>query len=700
MKRKIISVIIANLFAAGTAAYAAEGMQLTGSASLGLQIVNDRARDPSKLMEYRDLDSNVLNAFDVRMDGDTYHLNGFAEGLGTDDTYFTLRGGQYGRFKYQVNGTTLRHNFGSGDGARTPFSGAGTTTLTGTFPSLNAATWNTFDNSYKREDFGGFFEWSANNPWYFRTDANQVTRKGIKVIASSLGASPGNGAIDLPVPVDFKTNNFGLEAGFQTRDQHYSVRFDQAKFSNENELIRWINPYRGSGLDFATREPDNDYWKLAFNGVVKRLPMNSTLGGRLTYSKLTNSVNVLTSVLDSTAGAFIATSPNTGTFNGDIRNTTASLTLSSSPMDKLDTRAYWNWTRKENQSTQMVFSTANLGGNTIDCGTLAGSGRNCVPALFNYRKNNLGAEAGYKLNADNKLSGGVDYYDTLRERYDSKNTTDWKYFVELKNHTLETVSAKVKYHYLTRRSSVDGWDIINPIDQYVRRFDVADVDQHAVKLVVDVAPAIPHLDIGLEATFKDNEYKKTRLGRTDDARQEYFASIAYGDPKAFRMMVFGDIEFAQYDSQHRVGTGTANPDAAPTSSTYNWRSKIQDRSWQLGIGADWLPTERLKVHSSFIHMQTRGLVDFNTEVGTPPQINNSDNTRRTSINLKGTYRLDKQWSMTAGYAWEKYRFNDIGYNGYQYVIGSGTTATYLSGINAFQNYTANIVYVAATYKFQ
>lgn len=699
MERKLIAVIVANLFAA-SAAYAAQGMQVTGFASLGLRTVNDKAQDVSKLQEYRDLDANFINAFGVAMESDTYHLNGYAENLGADDAYLDLRGGQYGRFKYQLFGNTLRHNFGAGPGARTPFNGAGTTTLTGTFPNLNPDTWNTFDNSYKREDVGGMFEWSANSPWYFRTDGNQVTRKGIKVVAASLGASPGNGGIDLPVPVDFKTTNFGLEGGFQTRDRHFSVRFDQAKFQNENQLVRWTNPFWGSGLDFTTREPDNDFWKVSGNAVFKRLPMNSTLGARLSYSRLTNDVNVVTSVLNSTAGAFSPTNPNNAVFSGDIRNTTASLTLNSSPADKLDTRLYWNWIRKDNQSTQMVFNTGGGAPNTTDCGTLAGVGRNCVAGLFNYRKNNMGAEAGYKLSDANKVLAGIDYQDTLRERYDSKKTTDWKYSFELRNSSFETVTARAKYHFLNRRSSVDGYDPVNPIDQFVRRFDVADMEQHAVKLVFDIAPPVPLLDIGLEIAWKDNEYKETILGRTDDRRHEIFGSISYGDPKAFRVMLFGDIEYAQYDSYHRVGTGSADPSSAPTSTTYNWGARNQDRSWQLGLGADWLPYERLTLHGSLIHMQTRGLVDFTRQSGVSPQINNSDNTRRTALNLKGTYRVDKQWSMTAGYAWEKYRFNDIGYAGYQYTIGTGTTATYLSGINAFQNYTANVVYLLTTYRFQ
>lgn len=504
----------------------------------------------------------------------------------------------------------------------------------------------------------------------------------------------------MPVPVDFQTTNFALEGGYQTRARHFSLSWQQAKFSNDNQIVRWSNGFFGNGLDAAVREPDNDYWKLAANGVIKRLPMESTLGARVSYSKLTNSVGVLGSMLNTAGGAFSPTNPSTGQFDGDIRTTTASVTLSSRPLERLDTRLYWNWNHKENKSTRMRFATGAVAG--LQCGTLAGVPQDCNPALFAYRKNNLGAEAAYRINPENRIAAGMDWYDTSRERYDSRNTTDRKYYVELRNSTLETVSAKVRYQYLSRRSSVDGFDPANPIDQFVRRFDVADVDQNAVKLVLDVAPPVPFLDIGLEAIYKSNDYKNTLLGRTSDHRQEYFGSIAYGDPRSLRVMLFADVEWAEYGSYHRVGTGSPNPNTPPTAATHNWLSSVKDRSWQLGLGADWTPWERLKLHGSVTHLQTSGSADFARQTLVPVvPIKNYDNTRRTALHFKGTYLLDKQWSMTAGYAYEKYRFDDIGYQGFQYVVPPlNTSASYLSGQSAFQNYTANIFYVFATYAFR
>jgi hypothetical protein len=90
--------------------------------------------------------------------------------------------------------------------------------------------------------------------------------------------------------------------------------------------------------------------------------------------------------------------------------------------------------------------------------------------------------------------------------------------------------------------------------------------------------------------------------------------------------------------------------------------------------------------------------------GNPLPINAYDNWKRTSLNLKGIYLLDKQWSITGGYAYERTRYSDIAYDGYQYTIpfpaaSNNTGQSYLNGYRAFTNANANIFYVLATFKF-
>src|SRR5262249_21764449 len=152
--------------------------------------------------------------------------------------------------------------------------------------------------------------------------------------------------------------------------------------------------------------------------------------------------------------------------------------------------------------------------------------------LFELRKNDLGAEADYRLNAQNRLQGGIDYTKADRHRVDFVSNKDWKYFLQWKsNSVFDVLDARLKYQYLQRRSDfVPGPP--GSIDFYVRRFDLANVDQNLVKLLLDATP-VPFFDLGAEFIWKHNDYKDTSLGRTKDERQELYLSAAYGDISKF-----------------------------------------------------------------------------------------------------------------------------------------------------------------------
>jgi hypothetical protein len=80
------------------------------------------------------------------------------------------------------------------------------------------------------------------------------------------------------------------------------------------------------------------------------------------------------------------------------------------------------------------------------------------------------------------------------------------------------------------------------------------------------------------------------------------------------------------------------------------------------------------------------------------------NVKTTSLNLKGVYKVDKNWSITAGYAYQKYDYNDDQFSGYVNTIPfpgvtTNTSQSYLNGWNAFQSYNANIFYLLGTFRY-
>ena len=703
MNKKLTSILIANLFAAAPA-FADDDFRLQGSVGLGGIGVDDKnAVDASKMNEYRDLSDGVLTSFDVKGRGERYWFDAFGENLGRDDLYLNFRGGMYDIFKYRLYSDALRHNFLFN--GITPYSGAGSAVQTATFPQLNPATWNSLDIDYKRRDDGFNFEFQGASPWYVRVDANQVTWKGSKPGASSQGMSPGNGFVDLAFPVDYKTRNASVEGGYSTKTMRFDLSWMTSKFENDNESISWTNGYFGNGTDRTYLAPDNRYTRLAGNATFRQLPWNSTFAARFTSDELKSSASLGTSVLNSTAGAFAATGPDVSTFEGKVRNQTFTLALASAPMKALDTRLYYNYRKRDDHSTQVTFNSTAIPGPFES-------------EPFSYKKNNYGFDAYYRFNRANRVGGGYDYLDTKRVgRFDYDRTEDHKWFAEWKNSSLDELAMRLKYTNLERKSNFllgnegTGTGDVNYLNRFVTAFDLSNVDQDQWKLTLDWSP-MQFLDVSFEGIVKNNKYKDNVLGRLKDDRREYYLSASYGRPGGARFTVFGDAEDIRYDSQHRIvafgstAVGTYDPFAPPTATNYNWTGQIKDRNWAFGVALDWPCTDKLTVKASAIYYKTDGSVDLALQEGVPASVvrplpvDGWDDSRRTSFTVKGVYAYSKSWTITGGYAYEKYEYRDAQYDGYRNTIPAATQQnSYLSGVYANPQYKANIIYAMVTYRF-
>lgn len=730
MRRTLLSALIAGLFAAPAAAQDL-GTQwaLQGAVTLGGIVVDDGARDASKLEQYRDLSDGVLSSILLRGRGPTgYWLDLYGENFGRDDMYVNLTGGRYDRFKYRLYSDWVPQNrlFGG----RTPFAGAGSGDLRATFPQPNPATWNSVDIGFDRRDTGGFFEWQANSPWYFRLDGNYVERDGTKIGSAANGTSPGNGFTDLIIPLDYRTTNASAEFGYSSAAYHFAVSYMVSRFDSGFKTVTWNNPFWANGIDTTYLAPDNDYQRLALTGTMRQLPWNSTLSARFTWDRMESDTGLATSALNGTgASAFGATNPNVSTFNGKVDNTTFALAWTAVPMKDLDTRLFYNYHKRDNESTSVAFN----GVSGLSCG------EPCTNVLYSYERWNVGFDAYWRFARGQRLAGGIEYANKDQNRSDYDNTEDTKVFIEYKNTMVDGLSARIKYTYLDRDSNfllghegANANDVLF-LERFIGRYDLQPVQRHDARLVVDWTPS-PLLDLSAEAIWKKNDYKRSGasidysspspvdefLGRTKDQRQELYLSASFGDPSKIRATAFYDVEWIRYDSFHRnIGTGSCpttssgvtitncfDPNTPPNSTAYNWSAQNKDRNWLVGIGVDWPALSNLLVKASYLYVKTDGKADVAAQnnFGSPLPITAYDDTKTQSFNLKAIWDINKRWQLTAGYAYEKYEYSDDQYNGYQNTVpfpgvSNNTSQSYLNGFNAFTPYKANIYYMLATYRF-
>ena len=606
MNKRLLSTLISGVLFAAPALAEDGGWTVEGSATVG-PIFNSTSgtKDASKLEEYRDLGDGALSNIFVRGRSGNAWFDGYGENFGRDDQYLMLRGGVYDQFKYKIYGDSLRHNFLFN--GLTPFTGTGSNVLSATFPQPNPATWNSIDIGYKRTDNGGYFEWQGFAPWYFRVDANQVKFDGTKIGSGANGTSPGNGFTDLALPVRYDTKNLTGEVGYNTGQLNVSLSYLYSKFENDFETLSWNNGFFANQVDTTFLPPDNHYQRLAAQLTYRGLPGNSTFAARYTWSQGKSDADLAQTALNSATAPFYGpTNVNMSHFTGKIENQTLTASLASHPINTVDTRIYYNYYKRTNDSPEVIYPASSF----VDCGGP------CVSDLYEFTKNNFGADAYWRFSKGNRLGVGWDYLNVDQNRHDYDNIRTNRLFIEWKNTALSNVSARLKYTYLQRRSDFllgnAGVDANDPafLERFTSRFDSADLNRNEIKLIADWSP-MPLLDFSLEANWKDNQYQDITLGRNSDRRDEIYVSGSWGDPSRLRVTGFGDFEHIKYDSNSRnVNTGSCptttgtppvtitncfDPSTPPNSTAYNWSATNKDRNWVVGLGVDWPAMERLMV---------------------------------------------------------------------------------------------------------
>ena len=778
MRTKLIALVIASLFAPGSAWALGDAFNWSGSIEVGGRGVNTDGgtrngafgnfpgstvtpftgpADEAKAQEYQDVNNGVIGVVDVRGSSKDYYLKFFGENFGRDDQYINALGGGYNVFKAQIYSDRMPHNLSFN--ALTPLANPGSTLQTGfpgTYPQeRNPATWNTFNYGFQRNTTGGTIEANFKSPFFFRADYNEVETTGIRPGSGQLGTGSGNGLIEFGVPVEYKTKNSVFEAGYNAKSWNIKLGYLNSKFNNGIDSMQWTNPFMRSALDQSLLPQDNELQKWSLHASVRDLPLDSAFVLRASWTKLTDSFGVLAdglkptststtpSNLQPTGVGYLITAPSSSNFDGEHKTTSVQASLTSTPLAGLESRLHYNYCDKANNSTEISYAAGSLPAGRAPCT----SGPNlvstppqpipqfCIAALpfgenFAYTRNEAGLDLSYRIAPRQKLVGNYTWLKVDRELEPAPSTTDNKVWIEYRNSVLDTLSGRLKYQYLQQRSDIDHSFTNNSSGQtskqvpyYFSAYDIGNYNQNMVKLTLDWNP-IPLLDIGFGATWRKTDYDPPYYGRTDDKRQIYDFTVAYGNPDNFRVMLIGNWGKTDFHQAYHQGTGPT-PGGTQTATDFDWGTKNTQDSRLIALQADWAATEQLALTASASWGNTSGGVDFWSGYYGPtcpatgclggfnggPLVNYvTDNTETQRFMIKGTYKINKNWSATAGYAYENYEYTDgqmAGYQSYypyyQYIPGTNgalsSNNSWYSGAFANPSYRNNIFFVTGIYRF-
>jgi len=658
---------------------AADDADTEGYLELGIRGV-DEDGNSAKFEEYRDLTDGVFGNALLDYFKGSYYFGVEGKNIGQDDQFYMLKGGDYGKFKYSFFYDEIPHNLSFDD--KTFFSGIGTSNLTilGIDP-FNEAAWRTFDYTVDRKNYGGDVGISLKSPFFVDLGVNRQEKDGLK----PLGSGGFSGQVEMPEPVDYTTDNFTIAGGYHSSDLLFKVSGLLSSFDNDKEYLQWMNPFTGVN-EVNTLPPDNDYGKIAANMTWRKLPMMSSLLVNGSYSNLSNDIAI------SDLHVSVPEGLNQMTFDGDVSYTTISASLVSRPFQGLDTRLFYDYLDKDNDSSIIQY----IGdGNATD--------------LFGYTKNNAGLDVNYDLAAQTKLGAGYGYQNIdRRNRPDVESNTDNLLYVKLKNTSLEYLAARVEYSYLDRDADQEyetGISIYDPeyIERFVQRFDYTTKKQNLLKVALEIYP-VDAVDFGLEYRYANNDYDDTTLGRTEDKGHEFYVDFMWRAAQMLNLSGFAGYEKYEADSNHynfTAGSGSPPQAADPTindgnPSSYRWSQFLDDDFWTFGLlGEMPLMQDRLKLSLSWQYQTSDGGTDFSTEGTTPlVPIDQSEDYDLTTVEAKIRYALTETLDLALGYMYEKMNYDDLQYIGYEYQ----PNGSILSGAYADHDYEAHIGYFTVRYK--
>lgn len=691
MKYTFLSILIMISTCAGSA-FAAD---ITGNVELGGQYLDVRG-DKAKFNEYRDIDSGAFGQLNLDISLKNYYLTldgqnigwNYNKQAGLDTQQYTLKGGMYDQFKYSLFYDETPHNITFG--AKSAYSGIGSNGLTNDVSNLTLPL-NSFDYGTKRTTYGGSFEGSFNTPFFFGVKVDRSEVKGI--LPAGFSPFSGESALELPAPIDYSTDNLYLETGYRSRN--VILRVDGTLSEFENHKGPWLFFQQPPALavnlvpGISTLPPDNSYYKIG-GSLMVRLPVNSSFVVRGSYARLENSQNLF----------------ETGqSFQGDVHYSSVSTALTSNPVTPLNLRLFYNFLKRENESTQLgVYSLPLFGGTES-------------PTRFDYRKQEAGIDLGYRLPARTKADAGYEYQQANRTREDGIETRDHIVFAQIKNSFFDWLSAKVRYQHMIRNSDTVSPAIANDpffIDNF-RRIDVADKTQDSVKVDFDFQP-LDNLGFGIQYKFKQNDYDNglldTNLNRKDptstlnsllgvqnDTRHEIYVNANYAI-SVLKLNGFFDLEMVERTMKaHEIDLGL-----------FDWSSRRKDTSYSYGLNADVdIIKDVLTACAGWRYEKAYGTNDFTVSSVTlaPPVPTQSvgalDNFIRQTLTVKFGYHVTKQLLMDFGYMYERLKYEDDAWSGYQLAnvggAGGGGPGVFLTGAYANPNYEAHLGFVKFAYKF-
>ncbi len=714
------------------------GLKTSGDVVLGGRVFIERPspQDRAKWEEYRDLPYSAFLEY-LRLRGDSeddfYTVEIFGKNGGQTDQEYKLRAYGVGTFDFLFEWNQIPHLFCTN--CRTLLTNTDPKTFILPTPRPPLTDWNSAplidEIGFNTDVATVSASYSPDPDWDIGLDLSLRYKNGDRPVGLAFG-SPGNDAVEVPVPMNSYTYGAHLNAGYAGDGYQLQFGYDLSIYNNNINFFRADNPVFGDPGEppegQGSRFPSNWATSLSLAGGVN-LPMNTRVTGSLSYGWRWQSQEFLPFTINSALQPGIADAqaalPND--LDGEVKILRFNLNATSRPLDKLTTTANFRIYSYNDDSPEIPFTAYVEDDRVIQDVGADGPIRGQLARRYPYTKYNAGVDARYELLDSLAIKAGFYYERWARSGYlltlppslvetggdsvlniprEVAKTNEYTPKVMVDYTPLDWLQVRASYAYSWR----SGTDYLQASEEQLallRKYTMSDRNRNRVDLLADVW-AMDNLTFTANFGWVKDSYSSTTYGLQEVKTWSAGGDVSWRPLEWLRVFAGYLHEEVTSDSRQKFRR-ISGADDELNNPTFDWVTDNKDTydTVRLGLDATIIPK---KLEGGATWNFSVGQTDmnaFNPLTPTCATCTFADSalaedfpgleSRLSILNVFLRYWLTENWAATVRYSFENFSESDFRADGLQPFNASTGDTIYL-GADA-RPYTAHYLTLSLGYSF-
>lgn len=709
------------------------GSVTVGAASVQL---NNPSLEFGRFTGVTDDSVHIIGASDIQSKNGSNYWRLTAEDVGLNNRRFNLNGGNSGSHKFSFGYEEL--DTLTSINSKTPFDGSGSNTLTlpgGFVKSATtsgmtnlAASLKNIDLATKRKEGEAKASVELNQNFDLSLSFKRQIKDGTKSTGAALGPGSYVRAFNIPEPVDYQTDDFSAGLAWHNERGQAKAEYVLSRFSNANPTLTWDAPfvkpampagaaYPASGL--SSLPPDNQAQRFSLSGNYK-LADTTRVSALFERGYMTQDM-ALQNYTTNPASVITVPVPRSSA-DTRIDTTLFKLDLAAQPLSRLSLHAGFRHFDTVNKSPRdlyqiVIHDTGNQVANTTSRAT--------YNRPYDYTQNQVNFDGSYHFGHGTTLKLGYDHNEmdysyravkgTTENTYSGKLSKRWDSGTTLSFNLSEgrkrsdggynetwVFEAMHSAAYLETQAPNVYFDKLPGMQQY----DIADRNRSRQEIGLTL-PVQQSLTLGINASRSKDDFNAAQFGLQERENENFTLDATLTPDQLTNVSLY----FTRQETDTRQASRAYNAQVAPPPKTKaegsaaasnDWISRLHDVINTIGLDASRsFMDEKLLVRLSYAYSRANTDINFLSQANvftTPlPADMPTVTGRQQTIDLSGTYKVQKNLSVQLGALIDLYRTTDWATD----TIPPGSTASpsllTLSGTPA--PYRALVLHTSMNYRF-